>query len=92
MDQAITVAPGVRNSLRVWDPSLRLELIDRLAKMAESPSEFVTRSGRPDLPGSYAFTHLSDAIAGLRISAYFDGLDDDPPHLMLVAIEETMDR
>ncbi len=89
---AVRVGGKALSRLRHWDPSLRIELSERVAEMAESPFSFLTRAGGGELAGLRVLRYESEVIAGLTVIAYFDGFDDDPPRPVLVAITDHMDE
>ena len=88
---AISVGPRARESLRGLDPWLQLELIERVATLAEAPAEYLARASVHEFPGAYVYRFHSTAVDGLLFTLLFAGFDDDPKRLVLFGIGTTMD-
>ena len=87
MPWVIRLSRRASSQVQALDGSRREELIRHMEALAESPAEFLRRSSASsEFPGLYVYTFTSEVVLGLVVSAYFDGFDDDPARLMLVAV------
>lgn len=89
MAWAISVTRNAADAIRRMDPSLREELIRRVAEMAEAPLEHVTRGGPAD--AAYVFAYRSEVVVGMTVTLLLTGLDQAPPRLVLVAVRDEME-
>lgn len=87
MDQSIHVAAKARRVIESLDAGLREELLEHAASLAESPLTSLRRSRPPAEPaGVWAYDYESSIVDRLRFVLFLDGLDNDPPKLMLLNI------
>lgn len=86
MGWQIAVNKNAGAQIALLDAGMRDELIEQVDTLAESPSEFLVRSRSPNYPGLHVHTYRSQVVPDLEITLYFDGFDEDPRRLTLVAI------
>ncbi len=91
MEWKIKVSKRAAEEFRQLDASLRAELIEHAAKLAESPAEQLTRSTRRTGSAVYSYTYRSTVVLGLVVTLHMDGFDESPPRLDLVAIGQVIE-
>jgi len=85
----IIVSPRARQQLSQLDASLRDELINRVAALADDPISCLRRSSDPLFPGLSVSSYPSDEVPGLVVTMYFDGYHSQPMRLRLVHVSHT---
>lgn len=88
----IEVSRAAREDILALDPSLRDELIDRVAQIADAPIEHLRLPyGFGERAGTLVYEYASEVIGDLRVSVYFDLPDITTMCLRIVGISHVSD-
>ena len=83
----IEVAPSARPTLAAMDPSLRGELIEQAAFIAEDVLAHVRRASAGDIAGAFVHEYDSRVLHNTRVQLLFSGLTLDEQRIVLVGVK-----
>ena len=88
----IEVSRAARADILALDPSLRDELIDRVARIADAPIEHLRLPlAFGERPGTLVYEYGSEVIGDLRVRVYFDLPDITSRCIRIVGINHVSD-